>query len=319
MTFVEIVVLFVIAAAGFVALRVYFVNGIPCKSKKRLNGKTVIVTGGNTGIGKVTVMELSRRGAHVILACRDTSKGQAAIREIKATVPDADIVCMELDLASLRSVRRFADQVLQNEPKVHILVNNAGVMFVPYQKTEDGYELQFAVNHLGHFLITSLLLDRIKESAPSRIINVSSHAHYIGYLDFNDMMWTKRYNAQLAYGRSKLANVMFTRELATRLVGTNVTVCSLHPGTIHTELTRYFFSGWMAILKPLAYVAQLMLTKTPWQGAQTTIHCAVADEVEGVSGKYWDNCSVREPVYRARDDVACKKLWDYSAELLGLK
>ena len=249
MHFIEIFLLIAIAAVAFVALRVYFVNGVPCRSKKRLDGKTVIVTGGNTGIGKVTVMELSRRGAHVILACRDVSKGQAAVREIKSTVPHADIVCMELDLASLSSVRRFADQILQNESRVHILVNNAGVMFVPYQVTEDGYELTFAVNHLGHFLLTCLLLDRIKDSAPSRIITVSSAAHYIGYLDFDDMMWTKRYNAQLSYARSKLANIMFTRELASRLVGTNITVCSLHPGTIRTELLRYFMSGWMKILK----------------------------------------------------------------------
>ena len=250
---VDFILLFVIAAAVIIAIRVYFVNGVPCRSKKRIDGKTVIVTGGNTGIGKVTAMELARRGAHVILACRDISKGQAALVEIKDAVPYADVVCMELNLASFNSVRRFAHRILQTEPKIHILVNNAGVMFVPYQLTEDGYELTFAVNHLGHFLLTCLLLDRIKESAPSRIITVSSAAHIIGYLDFGDMMWSKRYNAQLAYGRSKLANVMFTRELAARLAGTNVTVCSLHPGTINTELTRYFLSGWMSILKVIKY------------------------------------------------------------------
>ena len=250
---VDFILLFVIAAAVIIAIRVYFVNGVPCRSKKRIDGKTVIVTGGNTGIGKVTAMELARRGAHVILACRDISKGQAALVEIKDAVPYADVVCMELNLASFNSVRRFAHRILQTEPKIHILVNNAGVMFVPYQLTEDGYELTFAVNHLGHFLLTCLLLDRIKESAPSRIITVSSAAHIIGYLDFGDMMWSKRYNAQLAYGRSKLANVMFTRELAARLAGTNVTVCSLHPGTINTELTRYFLSGWMSILKVINY------------------------------------------------------------------
>ena len=155
----------------------------------------------------------------------------------------------QLDLASCRSVRDFATKILSEEQEIHILVNNAGVMFVPYDLTEDGFETHFGVNHLGHFLLTNLLLDRIKESSPSRIVNVASLAHRIGHLDFKDMMWRKRYWSVLAYGRSKLANVMFSRELAKRVAGSGVTVCSLHPGSVHTELTRYYFTGFFLLLK----------------------------------------------------------------------
>lgn len=230
-------------------LRVYKVNGVPCRSKQRLDGKTVVITGGNTGIGKEVAMDLASRGGRVIIACRDTVKGAAAQKEIVEISGNQNVFLKKLDLASMKSIRNFADEVLSEEPKIDILICNAGVMFTPYQKTEDGFEMQFGVNHLGHFFLTHLLLDRIKESAPSRIVVVASLAHYTGYLNFDDMMWTKWYNAQLSYCRSKLANVMFARELAKRIKGSGVTVCSLHPGTVYTEITRYFFSGWLIVLK----------------------------------------------------------------------
>ena len=151
-----------------------------------------------------------------------------------------NVLFRQLDLASCKSIRSFANKILSEEQEINILINNAGVMFVPYMLTEEGFETHFGVNHLGHFLLTNLLLDRIKESAPSRIVTVSSLAHVMGYLDFQDMMWSKRYQSQSAYCRSKLANVMFSRELAKRIAGSGVTVCSLHPGTVYTELTRYW-------------------------------------------------------------------------------
>ena len=233
----------------YYVLRVYKVNGVPCRSKQRLDGKTVIITGGNTGIGKEVALDLAKRGGRVIIACRDTTKGAAAQKEIVEVSGNENVVLKKLDLASMKSIREFANQVLAEEPQIHILICNAGVMFTPYQLTEDGFELQFGVNHLGHFLLSNLLLDRIKESAPSRIVVVASLAHYTGYLDFKDMMWSKRYNPQLSYCRSKLANVMFARELAKRVKGSGVTVCSLHPGTVYTEITRYFLSGWLIVLK----------------------------------------------------------------------
>ena len=242
---------------GFVALllifyyvlRVYKVNGVPCRSRQRLDGKTVIITGGNTGIGKEVALDLAKRGGRVVIACRDMRKGATAQKEIKEESGNENVILKKLDLASIQSIHEFTNQVLREEPHIHVLICNAGVMFTPYGRTEDGFELQFGINHLGHFLLTNLLLDRIKESAPSRIVVVSSLAQFTGYLDFDDMMWTKRYNPQLAYCRSKLANVMFARELAKRVKGSGVTVCSLHPGTVYTEITRYFFSGWLIVLK----------------------------------------------------------------------
>ena len=171
------------------------------------------------------------------------------MREIRERSGSDKVVFRRLDLSSCKSIREFAQRVLEEEREINILISNAGVMFVPYELTKDGFEMHFGVNHLGHFLLTNLLLERIKESAPSRIVMVSSLAHAPGYLDFDDMMWTKRYQSQLAYCRSKLANIMFTRELAKRVAGSGVTVCSLHPGTIHTELTRYFFSAYLLPLK----------------------------------------------------------------------
>lgn len=249
MSLFSILLLLLLVGLVYVFCRIFFINGVPCRSKERLDGKTVIVTGGNTGIGKATAEELSERGARVILACRDMVKGRSVMEEIKEKTGNNNLAVRKLDLASCKSIRAFAEQILREEPHIDILINNAGVMFVPYQLTEDGFELTFGVNHLGHFLLTNLLLDRIKASAPSRILVVASLGHLVGYLDFGDMMWKKRYNSQLAYARSKLANIMFVKELGKRLVGTGVTVCSLHPGTINTEITRYFLSGWMIFLK----------------------------------------------------------------------
>ena len=235
----QLVVLGVLLVVLVIGWRWYFVIGVPCRSKQRMDGKTVIITGGNTGIGKETAVDLAERGARVILACRDETRAEAAVADIKKRSGSELVLFRKLDLASLASVRQFSERILREEPQIHVLINNAGVMFPPYTVTEDGYELTFAVNHLGHFLLTLLLLDRIKSSPSSRILIISSHAHYPGSLDFSDMMWKKRYQSQFAYMRSKLANVMFARELAKRLVGTGVTVYAIHPGSVNTELPRH--------------------------------------------------------------------------------
>ena len=186
---------------GFLALllilyyifRVYKVNGVPCHSKQRLDGKTVIITGGNTGIGKEIALDLAKRGGRVIIACRDVTKGENARKEIIENSGNENVILKKLNLASIKSIKEFTNQILSEEPQIHVLICNAGVMFTPYQLTEDGFEMQFGVNHLGHFLLTNLLLDRIKESAPNHVVVIASLAHNVGYLDFNDMMWTKRY------------------------------------------------------------------------------------------------------------------------------
>ena len=245
----EVGILSLLIVPVFLGWRYYFMNGTPCRSKERMDGKTVIVTGGNTGIGKETAIDLARRGAKVILACRDETRASKAVIDVKTKAGSQKVLFKKLDLASLASVRSFCDSILIEEERIDVLIANAGVMFTPYQLTEDGYELQFAVNHLGHFLLTLLLLDRIKSTPSSRILVVSSDAHYLGSIDFEDMMWTKSFRTTMAYSRSKLANVMFVRELAKRLIGTGVTVYAIHPGAINTELARYAYRGWAVILK----------------------------------------------------------------------
>ena len=243
-----------LAVLGVAAFRYFAVVSRSCKSKRRLDGKVAIVTGSNTGIGRETALDLAKRGARVIVACRDQTKGKAAVSYIKEASGSENVVLKKLDLASLASIRTFSSEVLDEEDRIDILINNAGVMFTDYCHTEDGFEMQFGTNHLGHFLLTNLLLDKIKDSAPSRIVTVSSLGHVWGSLDFNDMMWSKNYHPQKSYFRSKLANVMFARELGKRLEGTGVTSYSVHPGAINTELTRYFFTGWKVILKVCHYM-----------------------------------------------------------------
>ena len=185
-------------------------NGVKCPSKVRIDGKTVIITGGNTGIGKQTAFQLAKRGGRVIIACRDSTRGVSAVSEIKRESGSDTVFFKKLDLASIASIRLFATDVLETEERIDILLLNAGVMFTPYKLTEDGFELQFGVNHLGHFLLTHLLLDRIKKSSPSRIVVVSSLAHMVGYLDFDDMMWNKRWVYSLKAVTNELAHQFIT-------------------------------------------------------------------------------------------------------------
>ncbi len=183
-----------LALGMYYLLRYLFVDGMKCPSKARIDGKTVILTGGNTGIGKATAILLAERGGRIILACRNADKGNAAVAEIKKKTGNNKIFFKTLDLASTTSIRKFAEDILKTEDRIDMLLLNAGVMIPPYQETEDGFELQFGVNHLGHFLLTHLLLDRVKASAPSRVVVVSSMGHNMGSLNFEDMMWKKKYS-----------------------------------------------------------------------------------------------------------------------------
>ena len=303
------------AIAVLYAGKRYF-QGPRCQSNTSLKGKTVVITGANTGIGKETAVDLAARGARVIIGCRNLEKGKEAIKEIQERSGNQNVFLEKLDLASLESVRTFADKILNSEPRLDILINNAGVMACPYQKTEDGFEMQFGVNHLGHFLLTLLLLDRIKLSQPSRIINVSSSAHRMGdgKIKFDDINHEKSYSSWGAYFDSKLANVLFTRELSKRLEGTHVVVNALHPGAVTTELQRHSI-----LSSPLLYPVRWYMFKTSEQGAQTTIYCAVSEEMEGVSGKYLRDCHIVEPSKPAQDDDMAKTLWEVSLKLVGLE
>ena len=231
-------------AAGAVGLGcIYLIRrwaaGGVCRSQARLDGKTVIITGANTGIGLETAVDLAKRNARVILACRSVERGETAAVEVRKRSGNDNVVFVQLDLASLDSVRKFAAKILEEELHINILINNAGVMAIPKRTlTQDGFEMQFGTNHLGHFLLTNLLLDRIKEAPSARIVNVSSKGSERGRLNMDDLNSEKSYSQWSAYEASKLANVLFTRSLAKRLQGTRVTANVLHPGVIVTELTR---------------------------------------------------------------------------------
>ena len=226
-----------IVGSSLYFLKNYF-GGCVCDSKATLNGKTVIITGANTGIGLETAVDMAQRGARVILACRSPEKGKAAVQAVKERSKNEAVVFSQLDLASLQSVRDFATRILNQEPHIDILINNAGVAKPSYTKTEDGFELHLGVNHLGHFLLTNLLLDRLKEAPAARIVNVSALAHKWATMNFDDLQSESSFNVAAAYSQSKLANVLFTRSLAQRLKDTRVTAYSLHPGLVRTELLR---------------------------------------------------------------------------------
>ncbi|KAI8485324.1 Retinol dehydrogenase 12 [Branchiostoma belcheri] len=305
---------------GLYFLRKYCAGGV-CRSPARLDGKTVIITGANTGIGKETARDLAARGARVILACRDLNKAETAASEIRKSTGNGNVVIEQLDLASLASVRTFATIINEREPKVNILINNAGVAACPQWKTEDGFEMQFGTNHLGHFLLTNLLLDKLKNSAPSRVVIVSALAHVWGKIDFDDINSETSYSPIGSYCQSKLANVLFMRELARRLEGTGVTVNALHPGVMHTEIGRHFFTtfGWAA-LPMIPFVAVYYLFwKSVKQGAQTTIHLAVDRELETTSGLYFSDCLPCDVSPLAKDEATARRLWRLSEEMVGLK
>uniref|UniRef100_A0A667WL98 Dehydrogenase/reductase (SDR family) member 13b.1 n=1 Tax=Myripristis murdjan TaxID=586833 RepID=A0A667WL98_9TELE len=310
---------------GAAVLGVYLViynvciKGASCKSNAKLHGKTVIVTGSNTGIGKTTAIDLAKRGARVILACRSQQRGEAALAEVKRESGSSQVVFMQLDLASLKSVRDFAETFLKAEPRLDLLINNAGIFL--QGKTEDGLGMMFGVNHIGHFLLTNLLLDRLKECGPSRVINVASVLHKNGTVDFGYLSAHKAlgegdsFLAMLQiYSNSKLCNVLFTHELAKRLQGTEVTCYSLHPGVVNTELCCNM-SLWQRLL--LLPAAKLLLLD-PEAGAQTTLHCCLQEGLEPFSGRYFSSCALREVGAKGRDDALAKKLWEVSERLTGL-
>ncbi|KAF0043910.1 retinol dehydrogenase 12 isoform X2 [Scophthalmus maximus] len=312
---------FIIAGLGAVTLLVVlfgphirnFAAGAVCKSPACLDGKTVLITGANTGIGKETARDLAIRGARVIMACRDVAKGEEAAASIRAAYSKAQVEVRELDLADTCSIRAFAQEFLRDVDRLHILINNAGVMMCPYTKTIDGFEMHIGVNHLGHFLLTSLLVGLMKRSAPARIVVVSSLAHNFGWVRFHDLHSQGSYNSGLAYCQSKLANVIFARELARRLKGTNVTVNSVHPGTVNSDLTRH------STLMTIFMTVFSMWLKTPREGAQTSIYCAVAEELHSVSGKHFSDCAPAFVAPQGRSEETARRLWDVSCELLGIE
>jgi NAD(P)-dependent dehydrogenase (short-subunit alcohol dehydrogenase family) len=275
-----------------------------------MTGKTVLITGASAGIGKATASELAARGARVVMLCRQPAKAEAARAEVRARTPAAQIDVLPLDLRSLASVRDCAAAVLDACPRIDVLVNNAGVFPPSLRTTADGFEEQIGVNHLGHFLLTQLLLDRLAASAPARVVTVSSMMHAGGKIDFASFRKPVNYTAMGAYRQSKLANILFSNELARRAAGRGVTSNSLHPGGVATEIARDA-ALWMR-------VGMRLVGASPAKGARTSIQLASAPEVEGLTGKYFVSGKEKAPDAAALDAGLARALWDESAKLVGL-
>ena len=305
-----------LVAVGLYALKRFYLDGGVCHSKARLDGKTVVITGGNAGIGTETAIDLAKRGAKVIIACRSKERGEKAVEEIRTESGSEAISLKILNLASFTSIKAFAADFIKTEPQLDILINNAGIMMCPFSKTEDGHETQFGVNHLGHFLLTNLLLDLLKKSAPSRVVLVASSAHqFAKSIDFDTLNDEESYSRMGTYAKSKVANILFGRELHKRLAGTNVSVFSLHPGAVNTELQRHVVSGYGEYFaSPLRF-----FFKSAKQGAQTSIYCAVQEGLEKHSGEYFSDCAVKATTALGNNMEVAKKLWDYSVKATKLE
>lgn len=276
-----------------------------------MKGKTCIVTGANTGIGKATALGLAKMGATTVMVCRSRERGEAALGEIKRESGNDAVSLVLADLSSQAAIRHLAREFTSKHTALHVLINNAGIIPRKRTVTEDDLETQFAVNHLAYFLLTNLLLDRLKASAPSRIINVSSRAHGGRFIPFDDLQSERSYSPTRVYGWTKLANVLFTYELARRLEGTRVTVNCLHPGVVATKILADHMPGG------LRFVAK-MIGLSPEEGAQTSLYLATSGEVEGVSGKYFVNRRVAQSSKASYDKAGASRLWQVSAELTAL-
>ena len=280
-------------------------------------GKVVVITGGNTGIGKEAAAALAGRGAQVIITSRNEERGRAARQEIAERSGNDSVDVMPLDLASFRSIRSFAADALDRFDHLDVLVNNAGLILYRRAETQEGFEETFGVNHLGHFLLTDLLLERLRASAPSRVVVVSSHAHKGARrgLDFDDLQTEHNYKWMGVYNKSKLANIYFARELARRLDGMGVTVNALHPGFVRSEFGRSGdlggIYGW-----GIKYLASPFAI-SPEKGARTTVYLASSPDVADVSGGYFYKCKPSAPSRVAQDDDAARRLWDASEKLVA--
>ena len=280
-----------------------------------MEGRTVVITGANSGVGRATALALAGAGAHTVITARSEERGGEALADIRRASGSDQVELVVFDLGDLSSVRRGAEEILGRCPRLDVLVNNAGLVQSVRRETVDGYEATFGINHLGPFLLTGLLTERLVASAPSRVVNVASTAHRGARrgLDFDDLQSTRHYRGMEAYSRSKLANILFTEELAQRLSGSGVTANSLHPGTVASGFARDddatgFLAFGVKVIKPLIL--------TPEKGARTSVYLATSPDVAEVTGQYFVKCRPRTPSPAARDQAAATLLWSVSEELV---
>ncbi len=278
-----------------------------------MTGKTVLVTGASGGIGKATALGLARMGARIAITGRDHGRTEDAASEIRA-VTRTQVEVFVADLSSQSELRRLADQVLEDLPRIDVLVNNAGGYWHTRHLTADGLERTFALNHLAPFLLTNLLLDRLTRSGPARVVTVSSNAQALGRIDFDDLQGERSYSGARAYNQSKLANVLFTNELARRLEASVVTANALHPGVVSTT----FGAEDPGHLQKLIVPIMRPLMKSPAQGAATSIHLASAPDLDRVTGRFFANSLPKKSSRRSYDQATAAQLWQMSADLVGL-
>ena len=278
-----------------------------------MQGKTVVITGATSGIGEVAAIRLARQGARLLLVARDPRRAERVLARLKSVAPAAAHGVYQADLSRLSEMKRAGAEIAKAEPRIDVLINNAGAFFTARRLTEDGLERTFALNHMAYFVLTCALIDRLKAAAPSRIVSTASDAHRGARLDFADLQGEKGYDGYKAYGRSKLCNILFTRELARRLAGTGVTANCLHPGFVATR-----FGDQAGGVMSLVIRAAKLFAISPQKGADTIVHLASSPEAAGSSGGYFYKCLPATPTAEARDDAAAARLWAESVRIAGV-
>ena len=279
-----------------------------------MQGKVCVITGATSGIGLIAAERLAAQGARLVLVGRDKARGEAALARIKERAPGARLAIHYADLSLLAEMERLAATIAASEPRIDVLINNAGAMFSRRSVTADGLERTFALNHMAYFVLSNRLRDRLAAAAPARIVSVASAAHRGNTLDFGDLQSARSYRGFTVYGRSKLANILFTRELARRLAGTGVTANCLHPGFVATR----FGDNSDGFIRVAIGVAKNLFAISPEKGAETIVYLASSPEVAGVSGGYFAKSRPATPTAAAQDDAAARRLWEESAKLAKL-
>ena len=278
-----------------------------------MQGKVVVITGGTSGIGEVAAARLAGQGARVVLVARDRARGEATLERLRMRGPGVSHRAHYADLSRIGDTRRVAAEIAAAEPRVDVLINNAGAMFGTRQVTPDGLELTFALNHMAYFLLTAGLSERLRAAAPARVINTASRAHRRARLDFDDLQSARDYRGLMVYSRSKLCNILYTRELARRWAGTGVTANSLHPGFVATR----FGDASGGLFSYVVRASKKVFALSPEKGAETLVFLASSPEVATISGGYFYRCHLATPTRAAQDDAAARRLWAETERLAG--